>query len=111
METTARLEAYIAGQIEARPIEAQIIRKIVSALAEAGTPVTKTWDTVDIERVKTEQEILTVAFNLDEVYLLTGKGSWVRLTMGEEWDLICDYTTNLEEALKPVMEWIARNEG
>lgn len=109
METTAHLDAHISAQMEARPIEVKIIERIYNALKAAGTPVKKTWDTVDIERVNSLEEVYTIAFNLDEVYLLTGKGSWVRLTMGEEWDLICDYTTDLEEALTKVNEWVSRH--
>lgn len=109
METTARLDRYIASQIEARPIEAKIIKRVYNALKAAKKPVIKTWDNVDIERVNSLEEVYTIAFNLDEVYLITGKSSWVRLTMGEEWDLICDYTTDLEEALKPVNDWIDKH--
>lgn len=109
METTAQLDRYIASQIEARPIEAKIIKRIYNTLKRAGFPVKKTWDTVDIERVNSLDEVYTIAFNLDEVYLIVKTGSWVRLTMGEEWDLICDYTLDLEEALKPVNDWIDKH--
>lgn len=109
METTARLDRYIAAQMEARPVEVKIIKRVYNALKAAGKPITKTWDSVDIERVNSLEEVYTIAFNLDEVYLMTGKDSWVRLTMGEEWDLICDYTTDLEEALSKVNAWVMKN--
>lgn len=110
METTAQLDRYIASQIEARPVEANIIKRVYNTLKAAGKPVAKTWDTVDIERVNSLEETYTIAFNLDEVYLIVKTGSWVRLTMGEEWDLICDYTTDLEDYLKPVFDWIEKNQ-
>ena len=31
--------------------------------------------------------------------------------MGEGYDVICDYTTDLEAALAPVFEYIAKHEG
>lgn len=109
METTARLDRFIATQMEARPIEVKIIKRVYDALKAAGTPITKTWDGVDQERVASLEEVYTIAFNLDEVYLQTAKDSYVFLTMGEEWDMICDYTTDLEEALSKVNAWVMKN--
>lgn len=103
---TINLQEFIAEQIKARPIEAKIVRKVVRALKAAGTPVVKTWDGVETTKVSTEKDIMTEAFNLDEVWLYTADGSWVRLTMGNEWDLITDYTLSLEEVIEPVSEWI-----
>jgi hypothetical protein len=104
------LQDFIKEQIKARPIEAKITRKVVRALKAAGTPVVKTWDGYESEKVETMQDVLEQAFNLDEVYLYTADGSWVRLVMGNEYDLICDYTTDLEDALQPVNDWIEKNQ-
>lgn len=42
----------------------------------------------------------------------TGKTvGWIKFVYGNDgWDVINDYTTNLEGALKPVFEYIERNE-
>jgi len=100
------LKAFIAEAIKNNPVEAQIVRKVIKALTDAGTPVVQVFDGEETEKVKTTQDILDIVFNLDEAWLETESG-WVRLTMGNEWDTICDYTLNLEEALKPVNDWIA----
>ena len=104
------LQDYIAQQIKARPVEATITRKVIRALKAAGKPVTHVFDGGEMVEVRTEQDILTEVFNLDDSYLYTADGSWVRLTGGNEYDMVCDYTTDLEEALKPVDEWIEKNE-
>ena len=100
------LQEYIARQIERRPIEARIIRKIVRALKAAGTPVVETWDGDETVKVRTEREVLEVAFNLDEVRLYTEDGGWVFLVMGQDWDTLTDYTMDLDEALVPVNDYI-----
>lgn len=103
------MQAFIAAQIAARPIEARIVRKVYRALRDAGTPIVAAYDGEEQVPVSTLQDVLNEAFNLDEVYLYTEAGSWVRLTMGEEWDLVCDYTTDLEDALSPVFAYINEN--
>lgn len=40
-----------------------------------------------------------------------GHGSWIRLIFGNGnsgWDVISDYTTDLEPVLKPVLDWIEK---
>lgn len=103
------LQDFIAKQIEDRPIEAKIVRKIVRVLKAAGKPVKYVFDGVERVYVSTEKDVLNEAFNLDEVYLHTDDG-YVFLTMGEGWDLICDYGLSLDDDLKPVFAWIEKNE-
>lgn len=101
-------EQWITEAIESHPIEAKIVRKVVRALKAAGTPVISVWDGEDSTPVKTEKEILRLVFNLDSAHLYTANG-WVFLVNGEEWDMLNDYTVNLEDALKPVNDWINKN--
>lgn len=93
-----------------RPIEADIVKRVIKALADNGTPVT-TIDYGDGEAVAVieEDDILNEVFNLDEAYLVTDSGAWVRLVMGEGWDALCDYTTSLDKPIEPIMQWIMRN--
>lgn len=104
------LQDFIAEQIKARPVEAKITRKVVRALKAAGKPVTRVFDGYEMVSVQTERDVMEQVFNLDEARLYTADGSWVFLVMGNEWDLICDYTTDIEDVLKPVNDWIADNE-
>lgn len=104
------LEAFIAEQLRTHPIEARIVRRVVSALRKAGTPVVAVWDGEERTDASTLDEINRLVFNLDEAWLMVAgdqhRDSWVRITMGNEWDALTDYTTDLEEQLKPVMDWL-----
>lgn len=97
---------FIATQIAARPLEATIVRKIAKAMRDNGTPITSIEFGEEPETVKTTSDILNLAFNLDELYLITADDRWIKLTMGEGLDIMCDYCSSLEEALTPVTDWI-----
>lgn len=84
------------------PIEARMIRLVVKSLKAAGTPVVKVWDSEEWEDTPTRDDVLNAAFNLDECFLYTESGSWVRIVMGNDIDCVVDYTLDLEEALAPV---------
>lgn len=105
-ELKARLDAFIDDQIAHRPIEAKIVRKLVKALKDAGDPVVEVFDSEEYNKVTTKREILVQVFNLDESYLITKSGGWVRLIMGQDYDMIADYTVSLEDALTEFNEWI-----
>jgi len=100
------MSTYTDTQIERRPIEARIIRKIIRSLKAAGSPIVSIWDGEEKMKVRTEAEILEGVFNLDEAVLYTESGSYVFVVMGQSWDTLTDYTLDLEEALKPVDEYI-----
>jgi len=108
---STNLEAFIAEQIKGRPIEAKIVRKVVKALNKAHDPITSIWDGEEHTPVEAGNldAINMVVFNLDEAFAETASGGWVRFVFGNQWDLICDYTLNLEDALAPVNEWIDRH--
>lgn len=97
---------FAAEQITARPTEAKIVRKIVRALKAAGDPIVSVWDGEEQVEVSTEADIMAQAFNLDSLGLYTKSDAWVGLQMGEGIDIMHDYSERLEEALKPVTDWI-----
>jgi len=98
------LEQYIAEAIARRPLEAAYVRRIVEALDANGTPVVAVDDTEEREPVANADDVLNIVFNLDEAYLLTESGAWVRLVMGEYPDTICDYAVSLDPALDPLLD-------
>lgn len=54
--------------------------------------------------------VLAEMFQTDDEFLVVKKGAanhgWVRFVYGNDgWDVISDYTTNLEDVLKPVADW------
>lgn len=104
------LDAFIADQIARRPIEAEIVKRIVETFAAAGNPIIYVVDSAsertsvhDLDSVNRE------VFNLDEAFLYPKSGGWIRLTMGEEWDIICDYTLSAEDTLASIHAWIDAN--
>lgn len=99
------LKKFIKRQIDRRPIEADIVRRIIRAMEENGTPIVKTYDREETVKVSTEEEILEEVFNLDEVFLLTEDSSWIYLVMGNGWDVIVNYTTDLEDVLDSIQEY------
>lgn len=105
-ELKAELDVFIDRQITERPIEATVVRKLVRALKTAGDPVVEIFDTEEYNAVKTERDILVQVFNLDESYVITKSGGWVRLVMGQDYDMIADYTVSLEDALTDFNDWI-----
>jgi hypothetical protein len=99
-------DLFIKESIAANPVEAKIVRKIVKALKNNGTPVVEIDDGEELVPVNGIKEVLDVVFNLDECYLYTEGGSWVRIVLGNEWDCLVDYTLDIEDALRPVNEYI-----
>lgn len=91
-------------------IEEKIVKKLIKSLSEHGTPVVSVWDGEIDTKVSTKEEILALVFDLDQCHLYTKGGSWVFLVLGNEWDVVSDYTMDLEESVKPIYEWIERNE-
>ena len=106
MTTEFNFQEFINRQIAKNPIEARIVRKIVKALKDAGNPVVSVWDGEEDNPVTTKRDVLEQVFNLDQAHLYTKDGGWVFVVMGNEWDVLSDYTVSLEEALKPVNDYI-----
>lgn len=92
-----------------RFVEEEILNRVINALRASGNPVIAVYDTEDETPAHTNEEIAELVFDLDEAYLITQSGAWVFMVNGNEWDTISDYNVSLEEALKPVNDWIEAN--
>jgi hypothetical protein len=90
------------------PIEARILRKIIKTMRDAGNPIVKVDDREEVINVATTDEIIEAAFAVEEVFLIMKHGGWVRFILGNEWDCLVDYTLSIEDALKPVNDYIER---
>jgi hypothetical protein len=97
---------FVAKAIKDSPIEAKIVRKVCKALKDSGNPVVSVFDGDDTTPVESTQDVLALVFNLDEAWLTTKTGAQVFLTMGQDWDTVCDYSLSLEAALEPIIDWI-----
>jgi hypothetical protein len=103
------LTTFINEAMTANPVEARIARKVYNTLRDAGDPINEVFDGEEFVKVATQREFLEVLFNLDEVKAYTLSGGWVMLINGESWDMISDYTIDLEDMLKPVTEYIYKH--
>jgi hypothetical protein len=101
----ARFQRFIDDAIEKNPIEALLVRRLIKDMAAAGTPIVSTYDRVEYVKVDGEREILEQVFNLDEVFLLTKRKSYVFLVMGNEQDIFADYTMDLEPIMAPIQRY------
>jgi len=100
-----RLSDWAKRSMQGRPTEATITRKVIRAMKDAGRPITVVFDGYERVRVDGEHAILNEVFNLDEAYLITEDGSWIRLVMDNDYEIVCDYTVNLEDILQPINDW------
>lgn len=107
----ATLTDWAKRSMAGRPTEASITRRVIRTMKDAGKPITVVFDGGERVQVDGENAILNEVFNLDESYLITEDGSWIRLVMGNDFDIICDYSVNLEQILQPVHEWIEKREA
>lgn len=88
-------------------VERLIAKRTIEALLASGATLSVDYgDEYGLERSRDVEAILEAMFAVDEAYLVVcapGRG-WVRFIYGNDGpDVINDYTTNLEEVLKPVM--------
>jgi hypothetical protein len=93
-------------------IERQVARRAIAALLAAGHEVSvHDGEEFALRRSRDPKAILGAMFSTDEDELIShgAKGvgpGWVKFVYGNDgWDVISDYTTNLEKVLEPVMEW------
>ncbi len=91
-------------------VEAKVLRKLYKAFKAAGNPIVKVDDTEEVTDVSTLREVQEIVFNLDECFLITEKGGWIRFILGNDWDVICDYTLSLEETMEPIDAWITKHQ-
>lgn len=106
---TDQFNKFIADSMAAMPAERKIIRKLFKALNDAGNPIVAVWDGEEETKVSTLDSINREAFNLDQLHLYTKSDDWVFIVMGEGWDALTDYTVDLEDAIKPVTDYIEKN--
>ena len=105
------LTDWTQKQLADHPAEAAVVKAIIDTLHRAGNPVTQVDYFEDRIDTPTRDDVLNIVFDLDESFLITDDGSWVRITLGNEWDCLTDYTVNLEEILQPVSDLIDRKYG
>lgn len=86
-------------------VEHDIVTRTVDALLAAGYHIRESEDGAFEDG---RDVTLAVLFDLDDAYLIARhkdalKSGWVRFVFGNDgWDVINDYTTNLEDVLAPV---------
>lgn len=94
-------------------LERDIVTRTIDALLTAGYIVKEseddTWH-------NTKEHTLALLFDLDDAFLMATSSAnesnhthsgWVRFVFGNDgWDVISDYTTNLEDVLKPVNDYV-----
>lgn len=119
------------ADVSVRPrvrIEKRIIRKLIADLLQAGyrlsvfdgeeeTPKHSEWGTTDARILlkavyETDEDYIYVYHQPSANGLLPQSAGWVRLVYGNSgWDVICDYTVNLETALAGVNALASQIEG
>lgn len=120
------VKQHSTGAKDRARIELRVVRKLLAVFLTEGWKVT-----VDAERgydgdgrllaSSDVEEIVRNAFQYDDCHLFFHRPQqtkflsggridcvgWVRLVFGNDgWDVISDYSTNLEEKLKPINEWV-----
>ena len=88
-------------------IELQIARKTIRTLKAAGFALIA--DNGEEESHGSERQLIDNLFACDEAHLLVrgnGKSGWVFFVLGNDgYDVICDYTVNLEPWLSEVNDY------
>ena len=98
------LERHDPGTRARCRMELSIVNSILARMGSEG--YTATIPEYDGEPTP---DLKAALFNLDEAHLVLRKNGqrcgWIYLVFGNSgWDLISDYTTNLERFLKPVLD-------
>lgn len=99
-------------------IERRICRKMIRTLRRDGYRLRvnsgEEWET---RADANENELMRALFNLDDAWLVVRdrdnkKCGWIRLIFGNDgYDVVNDYTTNLETVLAPVFAYADAFEG
>lgn len=99
------IERFIVGKLVDRILaEGYRIEAYDSVYRDGSAPV----DSKDVSKKRLLEEIFAGDDAFLTVRMAAGKGweGWIKLIYGNDgWDVISDYTTNLEELLKPVNEF------
>jgi hypothetical protein len=101
------IRKHHAGTRSRALIELAIVDALIRAAAEAGFYFEVEDEHEDVTDVEALKHVL---FDLDEanIYLRDkngGRRGWIRLIFGNNgWDLVADYSTNLEAFMTPINE-------
>lgn len=90
------------------PVEAKIARKLARELKKAGNDIVSVWyepDGSEKVDVNGENEILNAIFAVDVCWLVTKTGAWMFFIIGNTYDVISDYSTNLEPIMDHMLDW------
>lgn len=90
-------------------VELRVVHHFIKAAHKAGY----TMSSDEHKKSMTERELIDAIFDLDECYLSVWKNDtrvgFVELVMGNDgYDVICDYSINLNSLMGPIEEWIAK---
>lgn len=93
--------------------ERKICRRTIRELHAAGYEMrVHSGDEFETKRAETESGLMRALFNLDDAWLLVHhKGQrkafgWVRFVFGNDgWDVVSDYTTNLEAVMDTITQY------
>lgn len=106
------LDPHTLQSMHHRPVEAKIARKLARELKKAGNDIVSVWyepDGSEKVDVNGENEILNAIFAVDVCWLVTKTG-WVFYIIGNTYDAISDYTTDLEPIMGPILDWASELE-
>jgi len=106
-EDATILQHHDEAVLKRAHLELQIVRKTIRTLKAQGFNLAIDDSDEEPTEVGNELAALKLIFDLDECYLIVSKAGvnrgWVRFVRGNDgWDVICDYTVNLEAALREV---------
>jgi hypothetical protein len=94
-----------------RDLEEKIVRQVIKDALAAGYKLTVNDGQDDVLTLSTKpREVFGVMFSTDEDYLFLREGpegntGWVRFVYGNDgWDVVNDYTTNIEAVMKGATE-------
>lgn len=99
-------------------VEGKIARRIVRDMLAAGYSVS-VHDSceVTVRKSRDEAEIMAALFTADDdrLYAHGQDGAvigWVWLVYGNSgWDVVCDYSTSLDELMRPVLDYAETLDG
>lgn len=109
-ETDKQILARHSASVRGRAfVELQVVDAIIKAAVDAGYHLEVEGEEGEGVDTSDASALKVLLFNLDDAIVLVfnGKGrkafGWIRLVFGNDgWDLVSDYSVNLEEFLAPV---------
>lgn len=108
--TPDQFREFLDDNIASHPAEATTVRKVWKALKDAGDPIVAVFDGEERTPARKRRDVLDLVFNLDMAWLYTDSGCFVLIVNGNGWDALSDYSVELEDVLKPVLDYIVERE-